>query len=280
MVLKIDNMSLEVVRTTVSNTVNDVYICRDNNAVSETYYTLIYIKDHVTAKKFLDCFQKQTVENKVLIRNFSHENAFCFLFDYRKERALDEFYVGSSFSIYRCEEICIRLILECISCNIPYPLLYEILKQRQVNMSKDNSIYFNYNVELSDFDNTRDEQDCVVKCAMIVKELLKMHDGTNSVSYRLLNKKVPKNSYMTFYELYRDIKLTVTPDKELGIINRIKKFYKKHSKKLFNLLIFVCVVAALLTLIVIISQIAFKDSALYRLFINTFKTIGTETMLQ
>lgn len=280
MVLKIDNMSLDVVRIVIENEINDVYICRDENAVSETYYTLIYIKNHETARDFLDAFESCDSSKTVLIKNFAYQNAFCFLFDYRRERNLEEFYMGKTFSVYRCEEICLRIVLECISTGIPYPLLYEILKQKQINMSKDNSIYFNYQIDLTDFDKKRDEHDCVIKCAIIIKELLKIHEGTNSISYNLLNKKIPKNSYVTFNELYKDIKLSVTPDKEAGIISRIKRFLNKHRLFFFNMFIFMCIVVAILAFMVFFSQIVFRDTPIYRLFINTFKTIGTETMLQ
>ena len=75
MVLKIDNMSLDVVRSVIENEINDVYICRDENAVSETYYTLIYIKNHETARDFLDAFERCDSSKNVLIKNFAYQNA-------------------------------------------------------------------------------------------------------------------------------------------------------------------------------------------------------------
>lgn len=277
MIYEIDDMSLNCIRDISKDPVNDIFVCRDTNAPIETYYTVLTVKDHEKAKELIECFRSQP---SVLKGMGSTADGFVFVLPYRRERCLNEFYMGDTYDVSTCEQICINLILECISCELPYPVLYSVLDQQQLNMEKDYSIYFNYQLKLESFDPHRTEQDCAVKCASIVLELLKPQAIHKALSYELLSRKVPKGSYQRFTDLYKDVKVASEANVKKGILKRIKAWFVRNQDGIFRFFLVICIILAVLTVLMLLSQLIFGDIPLLRLFSNPFRSIGTESMLQ
>ena len=280
MTLKTDSMQLECLRDVLHNETNDVYICQNINAPVRSYYTLIMIKDHDVAKRMLNMFEQSDKGKEILIKHFVSQDAFCLLFDYRQERPLEQFYMGSAYSLEVCEAICINLIMECLSQQIPYPLLYMILTQQQVSLSRDHTVFFNYQFDLTDFDENKMEKDCAVKCAVIIRELLREFETQKATSFELLSRKIPKEGYKTFTELYRDIRLSAVTKKKRGIWRKLKNFFIKHQDHFFRLFLFICILLAGFVLLMLLSQAILGDTPFLRFFFNPFKKIGTESVLQ
>lgn len=280
MVIEHDTMSLHCVRDVLHTSANDVYICRDENANTENYYTLLVIKDHAIARALLEVLEKGKNGKKQDITMFAYKDYICLLLDYKKERSLNAFFMGSTFTLHHCESICLNLVTECMISPLPYPLLYLVLSQNLINLAKDDSVYFSYSINLSDFDIRRNEGDCAVQCAMILQELLREHKTRKADSLELLNRKIPKEGYCTFAELYKDINLSATDNRKKGIIRRIRAFFKRNSNIIFRMFVILCVVLAILALLALVSQLITGDTSLFRAIFNPFKRIGTESMLQ
>lgn len=275
-------MQLKSVRQVFCGEANDIEICYDIHAPSRVYYTLLVIKEHHCAKKVLQLLYKK----KNLIKNqkkgylacFPFQNQLCFLFDYFEERPIQTFFFGSTRSLYECEQIGINLILECISNELPYPLLYLILTQKNVHINQDSTIYFTYLFDLAQLDESIQERQCASACAMLVLELLQQNGKKHIKSLELLQKKVDRNAYRSFSELYRDIKLTEVPEKNIGILKQITYFIKMHQDQLFRYLLYICLCLFLFAVLVLVSQIFFKDVPFFRLFQPSFEKIGTEVL--
>lgn len=280
MVIENEGMSLRCVRDVLHTEANDVYICRDENADWEMYYTLLVIKDHSVARAVLLTLEKGKHGRKSDITVFSYQDYICLLFDYKRERSLHEFFMGTAFTLNHCENICKNLVTECMISQLPYPLLYLVLSQKQINLAKDDSIYFSYKLDMSEFDAGRNESDCAVQCAMLVQELLKEHKAHRADSLELLNRKIPKEGYRTLAELYKDINLSAADDKKRGIIRRIRSFFTRNSRIFFRLFVVLCVILAVIALIALVSQVLMGDTSLFWIIFNPFKRIGTESMLQ
>lgn len=274
-------MYLECIRIVKKSPVNDILICQDRSTASGGLYTLLVIKDHVTAKKYLEIFEQAGISSEdSYVESFSDNGCFCMVFDYKNERPLDRFYSGESYTLAECEEICINLILACISSKLPYPILYLILKQNQIHLSKDHGIYFSYQIDLTELDEKKGERECAVQCSFILKDLLKPKASQKAFSYRILEKKVSRRSYSRFTELYKDIRITAAPDKKKGLRKLLSEWLKRHQDTLFRILLWLCLTVFLIASVSLLSQLLLGDIPWLRIIINGFKEIGTESLVQ
>lgn len=280
MTFMVEAMQLNKVRDVLHTTANDICVCQDINAANDTYYTLWILHDNSIAKKMIELFQANHIEEAGFVTSFTYQDKFCMVFRYKTERFLKEFYMGGAYSLNVCENICINLIMECISSKLPYSILYLILSQNQIHMAKDNGIYFSYQLDLTKFDETKKEKDCVVLCAQIVLWLLSAHEKEKAISYKLLERKIPKEGYTSFTELYKDIRMTAVPTNKTGIKARIKATFRRNQDRLFRVMLVLCIALGVIVLAMLVTQIIFGDIPFMRFLINPFKTIGTESMLQ
>lgn len=281
MIYQSNKMELECIRTVFQGKVNDIYICKDQNTKGEIPYTLLTIKDHKTARKYLQVFEQAGKKAAgSYIDSFSDRGYFCMLFEYRQERPLKDFYMGGSLSLTESEKICINLILKCMESDLPYPVLYMILQQGQIHLAKDHSIYWSYCLDLEQLEEKKTEKDCVLLCAALLKELLKSKASSKGFAYRVLEKKIRRESYGCFIEVYRDLRITATPKQEKGVRKKLKKFLGKNESVFLNIFYTLCIVMILFALVSLISQLLFGEIPWLRILFNGFKKIGTQSLLQ
>lgn len=281
MIYPSQKMQLKEVRIVKKGEVNDIVICQDIGSEAGSLYTLMVIREHGIAKRFLEIFEEADIPlSQCYLECFSYQGVFYVVFPYKRERPLFDFYMGESYSLQESEDICIHLILSCISAGIPYPMLYLILEQGQLHLAQDHSVYFSYQIDLKELDKDRDERDCVVQCAKILLKLLESKASQKAVSYRLLEKKIDKRSYQKFTELYKDVRVAAAPKKRRGIKAIISAFLKRNKDLLFAILLRICIVLIVIVIISFVSQVIFGDIPWLRIFINGFKQIGTESLLQ
>ena len=280
MVYQSQKMKLECVRTVRQNDINDILICQDLNTAARNLYTLLVIKEHQTARQYLEVFERAGMSAQdSYIDSFSDRGAFCMVFEYKQERPLQNFYMGESYTLAECEAVCINVIMACITSNLPYPLLYLLLKQEQLHLSKDHTVYFSYQIDLADLDPEKSERDCAVACASVLKELLRPKASQKAFSYKLLEKKISRKSYDTFTELYKDIRIAGVSGQKQGIRKRIKAWFARRQDGLFRILLCICLVLGVFALVSVLFQLIFGDIPWLRILFNGFKTIGTETLV-
>lgn len=273
------HMNLECVRTIFQGTVNDIYICKDRNTGGDIPYTLLVIKDHKITKKYLEIFEMGTnTSRSSYIDSFSDQGKFCMVFPYLQERYLKDFYMGNSFSLQKSEEICIQLILKCMETTLPYPILYLVLEQNQIHLAADNSVFWGYALNLEDLDSQKTEKDCVLLCAKILKQLLQSKQSSKGFAYRVLEKKIQRESYHHFVEVYKDFRITATPVKEKGIWKKVQRWFRKHQEQITRIFFFLCVIIVITAAFSLISQLIFGDIPWLRILFNGFKEIGTESL--
>ena len=70
------------------------------------------------------------------------------------------------------------------------------------------------------------------------------------------------------------------PMERYGILVRIKSFFSRNADLLFGILFWVCVILGIVALILLLSHVVWGDVPIFRLFINNFKNIGTESLQQ
>ncbi len=154
-------MKLRCVRIVKKSRTNDIVICEDLNTSARNLYTLLAIKEHQTVKTYLEVFeQAHLTAQDSYIDSFSDQGAFCMVFAYQQERPLKDFYMGESYTLAECENVCISVIMACITSNLPYPVLYLILEQGQLHLAKDHTVCLGHQIDLEELDPARTERDC------------------------------------------------------------------------------------------------------------------------
>lgn len=282
MICHMENMILSSIREIFSSAVNDVFICRDLNSPTGACYTLLVVKDRTCTRKLISVFENSEKivqkDSTPFICSFSENEFLYYLFDYRPERRLSLFAEGQMVSSYEWEEICINLVMECLSCALPYPLLYLVLNQDNIQLEKDNSIYFTLYFDLSELDVAKDEASCADLCVKLMLGIFQNKTKKKLKSFELLQKKEERNAYRDFPELYRDIRITQNPYTKIPIFKRMKSLWQKNKDQAFRILLVLSVTLVILALIVLISQVIFGNVPVFRIFERCFDKIGTEKL--
>lgn len=273
MIYQSAKMSLNCIRDVLHGEVNDVYICEDVKSGLENYYTLWVVHDTEIARQILDF-------SDFYIEAFAHDDDLCVVLDYVEERNIGKFYTKRAVSYNECETVCMNLVLKCVSTKIPYPILLLILKQLQINFSKDKKITFSYLLDLEKIDFAIGEQECALQCAKILLELLDSKKKQNMFSYSLLELKISKRGYNSFMELYTDIRLSATSKQNENLFDRIRNWFEAKKDIIFKVLLIAGIVFGIVALVVFVSSILWGDVLIYRFFINNFKQIGTINLVK
>jgi len=273
--------SYTVVSTLLDGEANCCYVARLTDDMGGRSFSIIAVKDHDAIRMLMEAESKIVdLKNSQLVDAFSYGNDYILVFPYRQERPLSSFFVGESMTLSEIEDIGTNLLLACMTVSLPFPILYLMLEQGQINLSKDGGIFLSFNIDLKYLDLKRTERDCTVKCAQILREMLSTKADEKNISYELLSRKSENNSYNTFTEVYRDLRIAAMPVEKRGLLVRIKSFFHRNADLLFGILFWVCLILGIVALILLLSHVVWGNVPIIRWFINTFKIIGTESMLQ
>lgn len=274
---------LEVISEVFHGSVNDVVVCRNRLSASGARYTLLVVRDRDCARRMLSVMERGVPgEEAACLGHFSQNEALIFVFPFREERRFSAFAAGQKVSPMIGEQICIQLVMECLSSGLPWPLLYLVLEQDRVQIAQDNTVYFTVCLDLKDLQEDITERQCVSSCARLMMTLLTAPAAGNRrgalKSYELIRKKSAKNAYAGFPELYRDIKLTAVPAEKTTLGSRLRGVWQRSRDRLFRVLLVVCILLVLVALAALVTQIIFGDIPWLRLFQNNFDVIGTENL--
>lgn len=279
MIYESGKMQLLVVSTKFVGEVNDCFICRDLKAPGQILYTVLVVHHHTVVRDLLSMFVLSGRDGKqVLVDDFALGEKHIYVFPYHKERPLDQFYEGESLTLKQCEDICISIILACITSDLPYPILYLLLKGNMLQLASDRSVFFSYEIDFKDLDTTIGEKECTGICAEILLRLLKPKSGQKTTSYYLLQKKIDNGSYARFTDLYRDITIAAVSSKKITPLFLVKLWIKRNQDTLVGILFWICLILGIFALSIIISRFLLGGNSWFRYLINTFKKIGTETL--
>ncbi len=274
-------MSLKTIRLCRHNDVNDVLICEDTKDPAREKHTVIVIRDHQVVRRLIKIYTSANyLPKEATISYMSLDGKNEFVFPYVKERPLQTFYMGKTLTLAECEQICRNLVIACMSAGVPWPVLYLMLTQNQIHLAADLSVYLSYMVDFAQLDENITEKDCVVACAKLLLHVLEPNAKNKANSYVLLQKKSERKSYDRFMELYRDVDLAAAPKDATNIIARIRVWFFYNKDRLFSFLLVCCILLLAFTLISLITNAFFGEVPWLRLFINSFETIGLESLIE
>lgn len=281
MIFESGKLRLETISTKTLGEVNDCYICRDLASSGGTLYTVIVVHKHEVVRDVLEMFQMSSRKGEgTLIDNFSVGDRHILVFPYHRERPLVDFYEGESMTLAQCEEVCISTILTCITSDLPYPVLHLLLKNNQLQLSVDYSVFLGYEMDLGELDMTAGEKECTQECASLLLELLRPKAGQKATSYYLLEKKVANGSYDRFTDLYRDITIAAVTKKKITPFFVIRLWIKRNADTIIGVLFWISLILGVFALSILLSRLFLAGNSWIRILFNTFKNIGTESLLQ
>ena len=281
MIYESGKMRLLPVATKSMGEVNDCYICRDLASSGGILYTTVVIHQHDTVRKVLELFKfSGRTGEQVLIDEFAVGDKHVLVFPYHKERPLFDFYEGESLTLAQCEDICISTILACITSDLPYPILYLLLSNGMLNLSSDGSVFLGYEMDLASLDEAIGEKECTDVCARTLLLLLQPKSGQKATSFYLLEKKVANGSYHRFTDLYRDITIAAVSKKKITPWFLFKLWVKRNADTIIGILFWISLILGIFALSIIVSRLFLGGNSWFRLLFNTFKKIGTESLLQ
>ncbi|MBS5063443.1 MAG: hypothetical protein KHZ58_06665 [Hungatella hathewayi] len=277
MVYQIGNRRLSVISSLFCGRVNDVHICCEEGQGSESYVTLLVIKDRQTARAVVELAAGND-SRMPWLEAFPWRDEYCLLFEYRSPRPIREFFLINEYpGMDRWEKLGLGMVVRCMeesACS--HAFLYLLLKQEQFHIDANGEIYVNYFLDLDMLDTGVEEGACTCACA----ELLAGWMGELGCpkSPELLLRKVDRAAYRSFRELYQDVKLIVSPEKKRGVIPRIIAWGYERRNLGFRLLVLFSFLLAAVALVTLVSQIVSGDVGWFRLLFHTFEKIGTETL--
>lgn len=266
----------------ISNQTNDVCICEEMDSPSKQKRLFWIVKNRILARTLLEVFH-ETDETPLYLDTFSFKEHTVFVFPYEKERSLFRFLGGELMTEKEQEEVWRQLVESCMACDVPYAILFQMLRQRRIQLQPKGEITFSYCLDLRKFETERTEGDCATLCAEIILELMEMSKAKDTPLKRLLQEKCKEDGYASFMELFQDViskSKSFRRNRKENAIQRVLRNVRSHKDKIIKVLMVLCAFLAVMTAILIALQLKYGEIPVLRLFQDSFQTIGTETLIQ
>ena len=146
-------MELEIVRTVLHNEVNEVYVCKDLKKNTGVFYTLISIRDTKFRKIMAEKLNTERLffSNNDFIGSFIYADRLNLVFRYYHENLLS--LLGGVYlaEFKECKESALRLVAAYAQCGADAELGMLLLQDRNINITKEGEVYFNYFLDFSKF---------------------------------------------------------------------------------------------------------------------------------
>jgi hypothetical protein len=273
MIIEAPRARYECISHLLHSQCNDVYVCREISGDDEREYLLNMVNDRRIAKNFLvslGCEGRFTD----CIDCFTWEENLCIIFRYIRRRSVDRFYLPEHLTVEECNTIFRNLVFACMTAQVPYPLLYLVLRQRRFNLEPDLSVTLDYCVDMSRFDTEASEEDCLGECLSRILIFLDRKDDDNDAAYKVLTKRYSRNSYGSFVELYNDMdNANFTLEKET-FRKKLKRFWGDYGHRIWLVVKSLLFIIGIVAIILLVCDFLFGDIPFMRIFINSFKEIG------
>ena len=260
----------EILAQVFHGSINDSYVCKTSSG-RKCILNVITDRDRIkelVASLYVDTGKEKTVEL------FTHGDWLCVELPYYESRNIMKFYDSVIRSIEDYERVVTGVVMECLTCEIPFSLLYLVLCQQKLNLYRNFEVRFDYAVDFSEFHPAMGEEDCRRVCEMLLLQLYNQSSEKTSAVYEVLNKKIKRNSIGSFLELYSDIQNASVSIERKKWREKVQEFVIRHGNTIFTVLKWVVVILAIIVLIMLACQIFLGDIPFIRVFTNTFTEIG------
>lgn len=293
MLLNTGKKEYRIVREVLLGELNDVYVCQDRDCSGEKsreesrapYKTVWIVRDRRIAKELMGTLGDACEEY------FMHNESAGFVFPYGGERPLDRFYLNAVQAGGGSEaRIWLELAVRCMTSKLTPPVLNLILKQEQVHIAADGTIWFGYFLDLSEYDAKAGEKENAALCAAYIVRLIGLEDAWKEPvkagqlkrlqTKKLLTKKLDRHKYQEFIQLYGDIKMMLKEEGSGNKKERLKAYMTARQDLIYRLLSFLCAVLVCIVILMLAGHLVFGEFSLWRLFGGPLDKIGTEVLVR
>lgn len=232
------------------------------------WYTLWEIEEHAAARIVMEL---QLAE--AFAQCYLDGESLCMAFPYEEPRPLERFYHGSMYGYEERRQIYQNIVAACAAAGLPYPILYLLLRKNCLNIRKDNSIFFTYYIYPNEISPEQQEEQCVRICAEQLAVMMEQGGKEEGAGISLLRKKLRRNAYHSFPQLYQDLRLA--DSRKNGLLKKMRPNLKQDTKdRVFRILLAATIVIAVLAAMLFVSQAISGDVPILRVFTDSFKHIG------
>lgn len=252
----------------------DVYICESQELEQCCIWA---VRDNLLARELTALLVAD--DRYLQLDSFFMGELYCIVFPYREERNIRSFLPVKKKDIQWAKQLCQNIIFLCMSCRLPWELVYLLIEANKISLGSDGDVWFDFSISVVDI-GKKTEANCAVLLGNYLEEILDSLECENWSGYRLLCMKNRRRNYQSLSELYQDICNTTGVDGIEGIKSRIFRRIQEKKPVFIRWVKVLCLLIGCLAIVIFISNMVFDTSPLYRLFVNTFKKIGTESMLQ
>lgn len=229
------NMQLQKVRTVLSNEVNEISVCVDQKRKSGVYYTMISINSPKVRVQMAGVLASDDsmASNSDFIGSFSHGDSLSLVFLYREENLLSrsESIYGTNFA--KRKEMAENLLVALAETQITGAMGLLLLVERNINISSDGSIYFNYFMDFDGWEPKTEPVQFYCETARFCFEILSRDYQTRYDGYlpsypgelQVFAKKAQLRSFTSFNTILTFIK-TIPDNPEEPLVGWRKRLYK------------------------------------------------------
>ena len=276
------NMRLSELWLVQENGSSRVMVCEDINSPERIRYSVFVTEDHEIISRLHRVYSDaKNLSSDTDIHYFSDGGRFLVYYPYVEPRPIEDFYMGRNMPIGQCESICKNYIITCMTCELPWQVLYLAIRQGQVNIARDGSVYLSYAIDLALMDEQVTERDCVALVTDALVYMLSQKDAGIKWELRdLLVKKRDRSAFTSFAQLYRDVDIASGRHTRGGFFRRLLVWFDDNKDRLFRFFLVICIILLIFTLITFLTNAIFGDVPWLRLFIRSFERIGEESLLQ
>ena len=260
------DMELEIVRTVLSNEVNDIYVCKDLKQTIGTFYTMISIRDTKCRKIMAEKLNTERLffSNNDFVGSFIYENCLNLVFRYYHENLLS--LLGGVYleTFAECKRSALQLAAAYAQSSADAELGMLILQDQNINITQEGEIYFNYFLDFSKFQKEGTEKNDLKLMAEKVFEILALnykgkYESPDSYpdDLRLFYLKMSTIGFTSIGHLIASIRIIPDELKETkGFMPWLKRNIRKVKTFLFqNSMVTFLTILVIVTLIYAASQI-------------------------
>ena len=251
------DMELEIVRTVLQSEVNDVFVCTDLKKNTGVFYTMVSVRGSRYRKIVTEKLNTERLffSNSDFVGSFVFENRLNLMFRYYPENLLS--LMGGVYlsEFVDCKKAALNLIATYAQCGADSEMGKLVLQDRNINVTRDGDVYFNYFLDFSMLNSEEDDRKLLAEKVFDILELNYKGKYDSPQNYpddlRLYYLKMITTGFLSIGHLISTVRsMADKPAETKGLIPWIEKNFRKIKSFLFRNSI-----AAFLTILVIVTLI-------------------------
>ena len=257
------DMELEIVRTVLQSEVNDVYVCTDLKKDTGVFYTMVSVRGARYRKTVTEKLNTERLffSNSDFVGSFVFENRLNLVFRYYPESLLS--LMGGVYlsEFVDCKKTALNLIAAYAQCGADSEMGKLLLQDRNINVTKDGEIHFNYFLDFSMLNSEENDKKILAEKVFDILELNYKGKYDSPQNYpdelRLYYLKMITTGFQSIGHLISTIRnMADKPEETKGLIPWLTKNLRKVKNFLFrNSIATFLTILVIVTLIYLIGQV-------------------------